>query len=678
MLIISVLLYLVLSLLVSLRVFKHVSFAKTTAVFFLVTVTINVLVVQILSLINLLDQPWMFLVMQALMCLGFGFILYDPRNRFFKEKLPSLKFEFHKPDGWGWYLILLVSGILLLALYAGALAPINNSDSLHTHLPRIYYWIQHGSMASWDVVTVTQLNYPINIAIQGAWLVLLGGSEMLFFLVPWLALLTAVILIYEIALLLGLSTRGALVAALVGLSFPVVLLQTFSYQGDVFIATLILAVIWFLLLHIRQQQALFLHLSVVPLAVALGSKQTAFLFLPFYLLVVLLLWLKKRVTARTVYTAAGVFLASLILLTSFKYIQNAVERDRLEYSMFASYRYSIPFSQPGDGLRYATNSGRYLYQATSLDGLTGRLKLSAQNARASAFSALSGWLNLDLEVRDYISEGDEEYFSYAENPTLNEDSAWFGPLSVLLFPAAVIIVLAGKNKARKQYLWISLAFLLTVFVMVAVLITGWSPTNGRYLVLPVLVLTPLLAVLIPKKCIWSALVTFVLSIAAFFLALSTLLINDSRPLVTQQTLYSFQAKTLERWDDSGFIGGVYAKYIANRVIESLVLTTPDRKDIRHQSYYDNLFHQSTSAIPDIEFVNASVPVDAPLYLYMRKDIIEFALFGVNRTRDLVPFSGLQQVPSGSLVLVDKGRTPALAGALNLLVENDNFWIFRKP
>ena len=352
--------------------------------------------------------------------------------------------------------------------------------------------------------------------------------------------------------------------------------------------------------------------------------------------------------------------------------------DRLESSMFASYRYSIPFSEPGDGLRYATNSGRYLYQAASLDGLTGRFKLSAQNARASAFRAMSGWLNLDLEVRDYISAGDEEYFSYAEKLTLNEDSAWFGPLSLLLFPAAVIAVLAGKNKARRRYLWVSLAFLLTVFIMVAVLISGWSPTNGRYLVLPMLVFTPLFAVLIPKKRIWSGLVTLVLSISAFYLAVSTLLINDSRPLVTQQTLYSFQAKTLEKWDDSGFIGGVYAKYIANRVIESLVLTSPDRKDIRHQSYYDNLFHQSTSNIPDIEFVNASIPADAPLFIYMRKNIIEFALFGVNRSRDLVPVSGLQQVPSGSLVLVDKGRTPVLSGGLDLLAENDNFWIFRKP
>jgi hypothetical protein len=109
-----------------------------------------------------------------------------------------------------------------------------------------------------------------------------------------------------------------------------------------------------------------------------------------------------------------------------------------------------------------------------------------------------------------------------------------------------------------------------------------------------------------------------------------------------------------------------------------VLTSPDRKDIRHQSYYDNLFHQSTSNIPDIEFVNASIPADTPLFIYMRKNIIEFALFGVNRSRDLVPVSGLQQVPSGSLVLVDKGRTPVLSGGVDLLVENDNFWIFRKP
>ena len=326
MLIFSALVYLILALLLSLRIFKSISFSRTVILFFLSVVTLNVLVVQGLSLLGLLHNRWFFLLLQFILCVGLSLVVWDPKGKIFKTPFPKIKFTAPRLRGWDWFLVLLISGILLLALYAGALAPINNSDSLHTHLPRIYYWIQHGSMASWDAVTVTQLNYPINIAIQGAWLFLLGGSEMLLFLMPWLALVTTVILIYEIAFLLGLSNRGALFAGLAGACFPVVLLQTYSYQGDVFIATLILGVTWFLLLHILQQRALFLHLSVVPLAVALGSKQTAFLFLPFYLLVILLLWLNKRATPRTIYTAAAVFLASLILLTSYKYIQNAVER----------------------------------------------------------------------------------------------------------------------------------------------------------------------------------------------------------------------------------------------------------------------------------------------------------------------------------------------------------------
>jgi len=173
-------------------------------------------------------------------------------------------------------------------------------------------------------------------------------------------------------------------------------------------------------------------------------------------------------------------------------------------------------------------------------------------------------------------------------------------------------------------------------------------------------------------------VTLVLSVATVYLAISTLLINDARPLITQNSLYSFQAKTLEKWDDSGFIGGIYAKYLANRVVEDLVLTSPDRKDIRQQSYYENLFHQSASAIPDIEFVNSHMNPGERLYLYIDKNIIEYALFGVNKTRDLVPVVSAQQVSPRALVLVDKGRTPSITSGFTLLAENERFSIYQKP
>lgn len=97
-----------------------------------------------------------------------------------------------------------------------------------------------------------------------------------------------------------------------------------------------------------------------------------------------------------------------------------------------------------------------------------------------------------------------------------------------------------------------------------------------------------------------------------------------------------------------------------------VVTSPDRKDIRQQSYYENLFHQSTSAIADVEFVNSTVKPHEKLYLFIDKDIIEYALFGVNKTRDLVPVVSLQRLPDGALVLVDKRRIPSITSGFTLL------------
>ena len=384
MLILSVLIYLALSILLNLRVYKVISFSHTVIFFFLTSVSLNILVTEILSLSGVLDLGWLFLVPQLLLCTAAGLLIWDPQQRIFQEKMPAIRFNLEVPRGWDWLLVLLIAGVLVLCLYIGALVPINNSDSLHTHLPRIYYWIQHGSLASWDAITVTQLNYPVNLSLQGVWLFLLGGSEKLLFLMPWLALLAAVVLIREIALQLGASRRGGLLAALISLSFPVVLLQTFSYQADVFVAPLVLASVFLLLQFIRGKQFMFAFLSLWPLAVALGTKQTAFLFLPFYLVILLTYLVREKINFRRWLVFGGVFLLLFGVFSSYKFIQNYGERDRLESSMFASYRYKLPFSEAGAGRRYATNALRYLYQGISVDGLTGSVKLAAERGREQA------------------------------------------------------------------------------------------------------------------------------------------------------------------------------------------------------------------------------------------------------------------------------------------------------
>ena len=264
----------------------------------------------------------------------------------------------------------------------------------------------------------------------------------------------------------------------------------------------------------------------------------------------------------------------------------------------------------------------------------------------------------------------------AERLPLNEDAAWFGPLSVILLPIVVIVVLTGRQNPRKKYLLVSLLFLAGVFLSIAILITGWSPTNGRYLILPTLLIAPLYSVLLPRRRALNTLVTIVLGLIAGGLAFSSLLINDSRPLVTQYSLYTYQQEKLNRSDDAGFLSRGYT-YINDRVIEDLVLASPDRKDILHQVYYENLFYQSAEDIPDVVFINAHVPPGEPLYALMQKSIIEYALFGVDKTRELHPVIKLDQVPAGALVLVDKQLVDTLPAGAQLIAENDHYRIMRK-
>lgn len=693
MLIISTILYLLLSILLALRVYGSISFSRVVVFFLLVAASLNILVSEILSLTHTLDQPWLFLLTQAILCLVAGFLLWDPRGWIFKQGMPKCKLEGIRPRGLDWMLLALITAVFILSLYIGSLVPINNSDSLHTHLPRIYYWIQHGSLDSWDAVTVTQINKPINLSLQGVWIFLLGGSEKLFFLATWYALLAAIVLVFTMARQLGANYRGAHLASLMSLSFPVILLQTFSYQADVFVSAFGLASVAFLLEYLREKRTIFIFLSMLPLVVGLGAKNTALFILPFYLLVVLIHFLRTRVNFKRYLVFAGVFLLLFGVFSSYKYVQNYLERDQLESSMWATHRFINPPAEPtvppstnapvnppvsaGTKVRLMTNTLRYLHQGLSVDGLTGRLKLRALALRAESFRSLSERLGLDLEERQFISEGDEEIFNYDGMSILNEDAAWYGPLSLILIPITCLVVLFGRNKTRRWYLLGSFAFLTAVFLMVSLLIIGWSPTNGRYLIMPMLVFSPLLFVLLPARRAAGAVVTIILSLSAGYLAFSSLLINDSRPLITQFTLYTYQNERLDRSDSAGFMSRAWT-YINDRVIEDLVLTSPDRRDIRNQGYYANLFHQSPEDIPDIEFVNAHIPANEPLYMYINKTVIEYALFGVNKTRDLIPVNSLQSVPQRALLLVDKRRTPPFIDGFSLLAENEHYSIYRMP
>lgn len=678
MLIVSVGLYLIVSFLASSRLFHQFSLTKWIACFFLCTIFFNTLIIEILSLFTAINNPVLYLSLQALFCIACAVMLLDPRQVIFKQPFPKIHIKVERMNGVEIFLSILIFLILAGSLLVGFLAPISNSDSLHTHLPRIFYWLQHGSLAAWNSNTTAQVNYPIIIPSQGLWLFLFSHNESLFVLVQWFSMLVSACMIYEIAILLGAIRKQALFAALIGLSYPIILLQSFSLQGDVFVAAVLLSSIFFLLLHIQKKSSIFLFLSGICVALSLGVKQTAFLFLPVYGLVVLILLIKKSIGFKTVLYTGFISLVVFMLCSSFMLIQSFFGKEKSARAAFGVQRYSIPFSRGTSARGYATNIFRYTYQEISLDGFTGHLKLAAQNVKNEFFKSITGKLGLNLETHEFIPAGETDYFQYDRPQIINEDSAWFGPLSWLLLPVCFVIALIKRRPQARAYAISALGLYLVFFFSIAVFISSWSPTNGRYLVVPILVLTPLVYTVMPKRENIQNGVGAIFALMALYFSSSIILINDVRPIITQGSLYSFQYQYQDEINSSNKISKYFYALIVDPIVSDLVVTSPNRVGILESSYYEKLFFQNTREIKNIDLVNQNFSKGTPLYLNIDMTILEYSLFGVNRTRNLYPIQNYDDIPQGAYLFITNSREASVPSYYSLVAQNKDYSIFLNP
>jgi len=670
MLYLSIALYLVTALLCMRRLFTTPSLGRFVIAFFLTLTAGNILVVEILHFLRALNNPLLYLFVQLLVCTALALLLLDPAGRIFKEPLPRLGFAFQLKFTLESFLSLLIFAVLGLAFYVGTLAPINNSDSLNTHLPRIYYWLQHASLESWyNPVTTKQVFYPINLSIQGLWLFLLSGSEMTFFLITWLGLAAAAASIYEISLLLGAQRKAALTAALISLSFPVVLLQSYSYQGDVFTAALVLISILFLLLFHKHGNQSDLYLSILAGVIAVGTKQTA-----------LLLIFIKRFPFRLLLKAAAVALLFFGIFSSLKFIQNFTETRVEEPNMIHSgfwYYLSTLASRPAE--EYITNGLRYAYQAVSYDGLQGKLKLNLLAARDGSFKRAAERLAVDLESTRFMRLEEGDVFAYGMRLPVNEDASWFSPLSFTLLPLAAVLALFGRGRKTRRFYVLFSVLLMLVFIVGQVMLKGegWGPNRGRHMSIAFLALAPLLAALVPTKKFIGGLIAIVLGLASVFLAVSVLLINDARPLITTSSLYNFLARRVDPVDVSNIVEAQYVSR-AQKAIKSLLLTSPDRANILSVDRAERLYYQNTAEAPHLRFINANLPPDEPLFIYIEDlSVLEYGLFGLNRTRDLHPVASPEDVPSGATLLAAKARLTAVPPGFTLTAENEAYWLLAR-
>lgn len=671
MLFASIIIYLAFSLFLYPRFFQKFSVAKILLVFYICIFSINILVAEILGLLHLLNHSWIFLTTQTILCTVTSLII----NHFSPLSIQNLKSvnvfaDFHL-SLFELFLLALISATFLGFFAVGITTPINNMDSLATHLPRIYYWLQHGSLNYWTTLNQFQLAYPINAHLQGLWLFLLGKSENLFFLVQWFSLIIISASTFEISKILGFSNTQALMSAIIGLSLPIVLLQTFSFQGDLTVTALFMVFITIILIFHQTDQMKFLWVALLSILLALGTKQSAFITIPVSFIVVIYLLLSMKCLRKFLVTS-WLLLVIALFFTSFQFIQNVVNTHKLsgmnwqltkQYTSLSQFQQKSQFVIP-----------RYIYQFVGIDGLPRSFLPTVIQIKEKLFKAILTPLGINLEEEIFLQPGYDqvETFTYDSYPLLAEDTAWFGPLSFLLFPLATLLTFFSKVRLRRKYALFCLVYSVFYFCIIFIQRPGWDPYQGRYFILGIYPLIPMVSILIPNQKFWRIIVNTILVSCSILLIFNTLLKNDTKPIITAKSQNDFIHQRIDPLIESNFFQ-VLIKKALYKITYPTGFENP-RRNIYGQKYYDQLFYTNNISAKNIELINGIIPEGEPISLMISNNPLEYALFGVNRSRSLYPITDMNMARPGYLIITNThGINPP--PSMQLLDENNDISIF---
>lgn len=432
-------------------------------------------------------------------------------------------------------LYILAAGVglaYLLGAYLILAFPQHNYDSMTYHLSRVGYWLQHQTLAPWPTPNPRQTTSPINAELGLLWTILFLGRDQLTGFVQWFSALASLVSIYGLARLLGANRPQGFFAALVWATFPQVLLQSITTQNDLVVAAFITGAVYFFYLGLNQKKKKFLWLSGLAMGLTIGTKSTAWIFMPGLALAVLLsTWRHQKAGVSQV---MGWILAAIIgtgLLGVFIHVQNL-----LYYGdPFSVPEWTANLTNPQASRRafLVSNALIYLYQFFDPSGLPGELGRAFIEAKATVTRAIIDTLNLPISplLPGFYPLKRALYPWFVIHP----DSTWFGPLSALLFIPAIPYQL-WQGLRRRDDLRLGLILIGAGFMFTLCLLMGWTPYRGRYLV-------PFFSLLAPLLIFWyrpsrlSKVLQWVIAISAVWIMGWTTLNNVYLPLVGEKAVW---------------------------------------------------------------------------------------------------------------------------------------------
>jgi hypothetical protein len=366
-------------------------------------------------------------------------------------------------------------------------------------------------------------------------------------------------------------------------------------------------------------------LASLAMGLTLGTKQIPVFVAPGMLVMVLIVWLKDRKNhLKPILTWAAASIIFTLLLGSYIYIQNTIvfhnplgDEITLNDQISGNKGGSVT-----DNLVY--NSARDFYQSIDFTGLPNVYIDNLIALKARLFKPVFTFLGLDLESATAVHK-DTVLFSYLDNPEIQEDKTWYGPLSFLLLVPTVIIQLV-QGFRRHDPIRLGLIFMFVSFFLIETAVRpGWEPFQGRYFILALVLVAPFIASFYQPELRWRILNWLSVFLAAV-IVFSVMASNSGKPLLSYNRLqtmakpYTSQLSTKEQ-----------------KKINALIrISFPNAKDIWDLDRTGRQLLQGGGMGGAMILVNQYVPEDATLALGFTQNMFTFPFFGEHLTRRLIP------------------------------------------
>lgn len=374
-------------------------------------------------------------------------------------------------------LVLFGAGTLLSAL----LYPVVNYDSLTAHMPRVFFWLQNGSVAHYPTAFGPQLFSGTTTAFVVLHLkALSGGGDRFVNLAGWLSYAGAVLTVSLIALRLGAGRRGQQLAAVAAAATPMALLQASTTQTDVTTALWCLAAVYGVLRFFDdppssvRQGVPWALATGAALGLAVGAKASAYLALaPFFL------WLAigavRRVGVARAAALAAVVLTMGVTLNAGQYTRNAM---LLDGDVIAS-------SAPGMSHILVPDRSVGGVITTALKNTSMLLGTPSERVNAGVAAGVRGIVGLYSGNPDDPRNAEEASGPYRLDGRITSHDVGPAPLIVALAAFAAAAVTRAGRKAR-----LYLACAATALALTAGLVS-WNLFVNRILLVPLLLFVPL-------------------------------------------------------------------------------------------------------------------------------------------------------------------------------------------